>query len=1066
MSGPEQAAVERHVVVITPAGSFTATGDRLTGPVDAVDKLEKLIDWAHQRGGLRALPAEGEGDPEPARLWLVGGAGALLAGDPAGVDVTDGIGQALAPLVTRGWELSARPTRALMLSRGQGAQRICVEVLAESEPWLAAGQQPVFEDAAELGRRLRRWYATLGVLPGTSAVASAAVLSEGIMRARTGRRGAVVTTTGALPAWVQPEVRIQPTWCASSAQVEQQFERSDELVCLTQQCPQLASAGMLTLGYGQPQSLDAAAAVNAVAGPKRPFGVWRATLPAGDGLALPEMLPLPHPHMRPDHAVQAWLSTEDLDGLTKDVRDGGAGLTIEQLDIDEAIVWPQQGRILEAWATRLREARETFRDESTLQHLVESAAAGYITALADPRAWDEGLAWRRHFQPAWTAAISAHTRFRGRRAAMRIAREYRSWPVYLRDADMLYTPGRDDTTGAPIDLADTHTRLGRLEATRRAELTDRIVLAVLLAESTRDVAAAFTEALGLDEGSAVKELAAAPTTDAEAEVTAGSDTAPTLEATNEQALHHDSAADKAEENGEVPDTTAPAAPRPRRSGRQAQTPLGGAPAAVLHTDGLWLGDGSCVATEPIRHVGQIAQLAYDHDLGYRLSEKFSEPGQIWLSVETCEAVGIDVEAIDFRDSAKSLRALTKGTPFIELAIEDGWRFGGVAEGEQSGLGTWTRVYRDGDDKRGVWVVLTAGLGDTDAMPIFAEDPTPAQVARRLQILADALKFPWKINGGVTAVDLMLQARPKTWSPADWKNVVLAPSTTEVPFSMGDVESDFNWSREPTNQERELTYLHAYDRGGSYVAGIAGTELPIGDPVHHPSGVEFDPKVPGYYLTVIPDPEGWQQPYVLNPRGLKFNEPKWVCTPRIERALAMGYEPEILEAWTWPQHGRVLLGWYERFRDASTNLDTEDPDFQAARNQTKIVRVHGIGIIGSAEYLKGRPGFSPERRLHVMAKANANISYRINDIGQRSGRWPLAVLKDTVFYASDDADSNTAWPGAPKTFGRGFGQYKPERSGLLVDQLRFLTGRGYQGKAQLTPIDHWRREHNLSTHGNE
>jgi len=51
---------------------------------------------------------------------------------------------------------------------------------------------------------------------------------------------------------------------------------------------------------------------------------------------------------------------------------------------------------------------------------------------------------------------------------------------------------------------------------------------------------------------------------------------------------------------------------------------------------------------------------------------------------------------------------------------------------------------------------------------------------------------------------------------------------------------------------------------------------------------------------------------------------------------------------------VLLGWYERFRDASAALDTDDPDAQAARNQAKVIRTHGIGVIGSGEHLKGKP----------------------------------------------------------------------------------------------------------------
>ena len=177
----------------------------------------------------------------------------LLTGSPAASDaeVTEQIGQALAPLVTRGWELRARPTTALMLTRGQGAQRLSVEILAEPQPWLAAGAA-VAEDPAELGRRLRQWYAAVGTLPAASGAASAAVLHDHIMRARTGaaRRGRV--DTGAAARVGAARNADPAAWCASAAEVEQEFERSDVLVHLAQQCPQLASAGMLTLGYGQP----------------------------------------------------------------------------------------------------------------------------------------------------------------------------------------------------------------------------------------------------------------------------------------------------------------------------------------------------------------------------------------------------------------------------------------------------------------------------------------------------------------------------------------------------------------------------------------------------------------------------------------------------------------------------------------------------------------------------------------------------------------------------------------------------------------------------------------------
>ena len=54
----------------------------------------------------------------------------------------------------------------------------------------------------------------------------------------------------------------------------------------------------------------------------------------------------------------------------------------------------------------------------------------------------------------------------------------------------------------------------------------------------------------------------------------------------------------------------------------------------------------------------------------------------------------------------------------------------------------------------------------------------------------------------------------------------------------------------------------------------------------------------------------------------------------------------------------------------------------------------------------------------------------------------------MLYTSNEADPAAAWPGDQKNYGRGLGQYKYEKSGLLTDQLRFLTGHGYEGKSEL------------------
>ena len=307
---PDAASVDRHVVIVTAAGAFNAAGEGLTGPVDAVDKLEKLIDWAHQRGGLQPLVGDGGS-----------GAGAGLAGRrcvqsahrlPGRVERggrradRSGAGAAGHPRVGTARQADG----GLMLTRSQGAQRVSVEILAEPQPWLAGGSpgwpriRP--NSAAGCASGMRRWARcpppAAPPRPRSSATTSCAAAPGGVAPS--------CRHQGCCPPWVQPEVRIQPAWCASAAEVEQEFERSDELVCLAQQCPQLASAGMLTLGYGQPQALDAAAAAAAAAQSKRPFGLWRVTLPPANDLTLPAMLPPPHPQMRAEEPAQAWLTSD------------------------------------------------------------------------------------------------------------------------------------------------------------------------------------------------------------------------------------------------------------------------------------------------------------------------------------------------------------------------------------------------------------------------------------------------------------------------------------------------------------------------------------------------------------------------------------------------------------------------------------------------------------------------------------------------------------------------------------------------------------------------------------
>ncbi|SKT95054.1 hypothetical protein [Mycobacteroides abscessus] len=1033
---------DRHVLLATVDGTFTPGGKRLAGPVDSVEKLAKLIEWAPGNGMLRPFRLPDNESWSSGQVRFLGSAGAALFGAAPADDAerADTLGQLsgpLAGLVDHGWELRRTAAGRLELAKGSGATRVAAEVMIDVNPWLMDGGDP------DVGRCLTRWAETVGVLPEATAAQSGQAVLEQIMAARTGRKnsGAVVTAAGAPPDDVNVELRIQPEWTAPEYVLDRGFDHAEDLVWLEQECPELASAGMLTLGYGRPQRLTGKAAQSEAAAEDRKFGLWLVTFPPAGELGLPPQLPLPHPAMRVDEPAQAWITNEDLIGFSKTVRDGGAGLSVEQLKVAEALVWPEQTRVLDTWAKRLRGARKALALDPAVRALVEYAGRDYIASLTDA---DHAV---------WLAAIAAHIRFRGRRAAMRIAREYRLWPLYVRDAAMIYATGRDEVTGEHIELSDTdNTSLGRVMVTRSVELSDELILAAVTAENHAELAAILIAAVSAPGPTWIRTdtSGADPATGRAGSVTVSVESQDSTETSVVQG-NSDSA------EVQVKQAASAAAAIVREQGLQI-------PAAVLDVDGLWLPDGTRVDfPEPIVHAGQVAQLVYTHGLGYRLSPTFAEPGQIWITEAACRQFGIDVDSIDKYDRDKSLRAATEGIDFITLALADGWRFGGKTE--ESGavrMGAWTRIYRADGDARGVFVALIPGMDpDRKVMPIL-QGASAVQIARRLQLLANALGYPWKINAGVTAIDLMVQTRTRSWTRAQWMNEVLAPSTTSEPYGIGDVERDFDWSRPPTSDEACCRYVHAYDRGGSYVAAIAGLELPIGDSVHHPEGTRFDPKMPGYWRVAVPEQQDWRLPYLLNPAGLKFTESKWMTTPTVQRALELGYDLDILEAITWPRHGRVLRGWYERFLKASTDLDTYDPDTRAprdldadaARNQSKVVRTRGVGLIGSEQFLKGKTGYSPERRLHIIAKAKANIAYRIDQIGQATGNWPVAAITDAIVYISNDPDPRSAWPGPKETFGRGYGQYKPAGSSLLTEHTQFLTGGGYTGMSALTKPDEW------------
>lgn len=531
------------------------------------------------------------------------------------------------------------------------------------------------------------------------------------------------------------------------------------------------------------------------------------------------------------------------------------------------------------------------------------------------------------------------------------------------------------------------------------------------------------------------------------------------------------------ESGATPGTDAQLAATHQAPTPERKPTTGGftASLAVMHTDGIWLPDGTKLPRREIRHLGDVAIMVSELHLGTKNGWK-TEAGQIFITADMARELGIAIDELPSRASfnfSEKLHELTVDHPLVLGALAAGYQVGGKG----NALNATTRIWhpdnrqlqaqlviipalKDDFDEIGdpVDVVVDAETGKPVTEPTDrgtrtitvkrAADLAPAVIARRLQKFADMLHAPYSVSASSTGLDLMMHLAPTR----ELREQRFAPSTPVPPAEIATLEADINWSRRPTEEERQHKYVHAYDRGGSYLAGIPGLELGVGEPHFYPQGTSFDKRVPGYWKVTMPEKGEWLTPNPLDPRNRDQDisgMDTWVSTPTLEIAIDLGYEFEIHEAYVWPEHTRFLDTWYERIRDARTALDTDNPDDQAARDLLKALYTRSLGLMASFEFHAGRPGFAPERYHAIQARSRANILRRIHKIGKETGRWPVAIIADTILYTSDEADPAKAWPDSNKGLSRNLGQFKHEGSALLAEHIQFLTGEGrYVGKEHL------------------
>lgn len=452
--------------------------------------------------------------------------------------------------------------------------------------------------------------------------------------------------------------------------------------------------------------------------------------------------------------------------------------------------------------------------------------------------------------------------------------------------------------------------------------------------------------------------------------------------------------------------------------------------AVVDLDRTYTPDGQVHPTPVIRHLGDLAQIGYDLGLGVEVVARGgrvrprTDAGVVLVTAQVAAQLGIQLDGLP-RDGASRAREFADAHgnhASILDAQAAGWQ---TAEQICADLRAWNRMWKPGADS--VYVTFVDMLP-----PVVRSNAELGDIAQRLGTYAGLLGTNLHLSASTTGIDLMPALRAKF--KEEFALAIVPPPAKAI----GDPDITAGWSRTPTTEEEKLTYVHAYDRGGSHLAGVAGLELPIGNPVHYQDGLPFDPKLPGYWRVQIPDAADWRFPHpIYLPR---YGESNWVTTPTLAFAAELGYDLEPTEAYVWPAHARVMDPWYRRVAEARTATDSAtDPNLLAVRQLIKDTYTRTFGMMGSKVNSEGKWYYLPAHRHHLIAKARANLLRRVVQIGTDTGIWPLAVKTDTLLYASDNPDPVTAWPGKPDQLGLRLGQYKPEGTGLLVNQIPHLGG---------------------------
>ncbi|MFI6158296.1 hypothetical protein ACIBCA_37050 [Kitasatospora sp. NPDC051170] len=259
-----------------------------------------------------------------------------------------------------------------------------------------------------------------------------------------------------------------------------------------------------------------------------------------------------------------------------------------------------------------------------------------------------------------------------------------------------------------------------------------------------------------------------------------------------------------------------------------------------------------------------------------------------------------------------------------------------------------------------------------------------------------------------------------------------------------------WQRRMEPLEATWAWVHKYDKTAAWLSAWSNTPLGVGEPVHYTAGCPFDAKKAGLWrVASVP---GFGLPGLPNFQLRKADEGGWWVrsTPAMNllHLAYPGWEPEVLEAWVWPDSRRVMEGGYERIRQGRLFLLGE---IEAGRPAASLVKKLNGALYqsyrGYLEATEPRVDFETgeiyARQVYrpdwAAALQDAAIGNTWRDLHRFAGEGfhPLSLQTDAFTLASIEADPLLAKPTSMQIGGQRGGVWKVEGSAPMSAVLPLM-----------------------------